>query len=231
MISILSFVTFNKLNKPFSDKQNIYRVKGISDNLLFREFKKVIGDNTLLINHLVLACFSIFFIYDIIKMESKVYFFISIMLLIPNLSSTTFSLYSYEGEKIKLINSLPMKKNRILLNEIIVSNVLVLPIVSLNLLILYLFQYCSLEYFALILISSVILSIYKNILDVTNPIIDFDHTKQLLEDKRKYKVWIKVALLYSPVFLYPILSVFNILLLEILLFLVINYKNMVYLKN
>lgn len=222
---ICSLRVFKKYYKYY--QKNVIRNVGRKKSLLFREFCKFFSDKILVINHIGICIFSILFIINLIRDKSSMYFLMSIMLFIPLLSTSTSCLFSYESEKIDLIHSLPIKASRFLLNEYIVIVAVTLPCYGITLSLLKYFDFVDVVYIILIASIILILCIYKIILDVHNPITAFEHTKQLLEDRRKYKVWMKMLVAYLPIFLYPLVHFAIIILAEcILVFVLIKREIM-----
>lgn len=224
LFNMLSYMEFQKYYK-FYDKYSRRRAVR-KHNLLSREFIKFFSDKILVINHFGICLFSIVFILNLIREKNQIYFITSIMLYIPLLSTSTSCLFSYEKEKKYLIYSLPISIKLFSLNEYVVIIVLTMPVYLINLTLLFQKQLIDVYYLLLQLILVLIISIYKVAYDIYNPINEFDHTKQLLENNRKYVLWLNMFLIYLPIFLYPVLNYIIILSIEsVLVFVLIRRKS------
>lgn len=178
------------------------RVKGkLSSGLLPREFHMFFGDKILVTNFVVSTVISIFFTINLIINHIHLGFMVAVMTLLPLYSVTTFALYSYEGERIKLIESLPLRKVTVFFNKYVLSLAITLSSVSIISVILILGQVVKINFILLYVLSALFICAEKILLDMGNPYIKFSHTEELLRNSRKYKMYGVTILGYIPLLL------------------------------
>lgn len=213
--SFSSYKIFSEKYKYFiaSKKKKIAK----KTSLIRREFNKFFSDKVLVANYIVVLIATIVFVGNIIFYNVSEYPIISLMLILPLSSCTTAYLYSYEGDRINFIKMLPIKFSRIILSECVVSFFLTTFIYVIALGALYLKGLISIEYCGIYILNVMLICIYKVVIDINNPILDFKHTEQLLRNTRKYRMFIKLSIAYIPMILYSFFN--NITLIVLILIL------------
>lgn len=205
--TVCSQLCFRKYNK-YSRK--MYAKKVSRNGLLCRELTRFVSDKVLLINHIGMCIFSLFFIINLIIMHNRMYFITTNMLLIPAMSTSTGCLYSLEADRIKLIKALPLNFNKIVITKYVVATIFTVPFYFLNLGLLLYFKQIDIWYCVSVIVTVLCVLVVKIIYDMKNSYTEFTNTKQLLEDSRKYKMWGMCYLFFLPVCFYPLLKVYVI---------------------
>lgn len=173
----------------------------LSNGLLQREFSMFFGDKILVSNFIVSNVFSFVFVINLILNKIHLNFMVAIMTLLPLFSVTTFSLYSYEGDRIKLIDSLPLKKVTVFLNKYILSLTITLFAVSTISAVLFATHVIKVDFIILYVLSTIFICAEKILLDMTAPCLEFSHTEELLRNSRKYKMYLTGVIGYVPLIL------------------------------
>lgn len=202
--SLFCFFKYNKYSYKVS------AIKVTSNGLFQREVMRFVADRVLLLNHVGMSIFSLMFIVNLIVMKNELYFITTIMLMLPVMSTSTGSLYSIEGERIKLIKVLPIKLYRIVMIKYLVAVIFTIPFYVLSLGVLLYCNRVDVWYCISIIVIVLCTLVFKIIYDMKNSCIEFTNTKQLLENSRKYKMWGGCCLFFLPACLYPIVKVYVI---------------------
>ena len=202
--SMFCFFRYNK----YSSK--VFTIRATSNGLFHREVMRFVSDRILLLNHVGMCAFSLMFIANLIITKNKLYFITTIMLMLPAMSTSTGSLYSIEGDRIKLIKLLPIKFYRIVMIKYLVAVIFTIPFYILSLGALLYFNRVDMWYCISIIVTVLCTLAFKIVFDMKNSCIEFTNTKQLLENSRKYKMWGGCCLFFLPACLYPIVKVYVI---------------------
>lgn len=177
------------------------RQRGISGGMLQREFKMFFGNKILVANFAISVGLSLFLAVNLILTKESNNFMASIMLLLPVFSNTTFVLYSYEGERIKLIKSLPFKLSSLFAQMYVLSVSITLLSVIILTAILYIGGVVGGKFILLYIFSALFICAEKILLDMAMPLVDYSHTEELLRNSRKYKMYLMGFAGYCPMLL------------------------------
>ena len=216
--SLFLFFRYNK----YSYKISAIRVT--SNGLFQREVQRFVSDRILLLNHVGMCIFSLLFIVNLIATKNELYFITTIMLMLPVMSTSTGSLYSIEGDHIRLIKALPINFYKMIMIKYLVAVIVTIPFYVLNLGMLVYFNRVDLWYCISIIVIVLCTLVFKMIYDRKNSCIEFTNTKQLLENPRKYKMWGGCFLFFLPACFYPMVKAYVICPVVVLVTLLIVWK-------
>lgn len=199
VICVISYFVFCRHMEEVTVKKK-YGVD-VSGGLLQREFRMFFSDKILVCNFIISSIISLILVINLAVNNIHLNFMVAIMSLLPLFSVTTFSLYSYENERIKLINSLPLRRTTVFFNKYIVSLSVTLSSVAIISAVLLIGKVVKGNFVILYMLTAVFICAEKILLDMLNPFLEFSHTEELLRNTRKYKMYLAGIIGYIPLLL------------------------------
>lgn len=199
IMCIISYLIFSRHIEDATIKRKYDA--DVSGGLLQREFKMFFADKILVCNFLMSSVISLILVINLIINDIHLNFMVAIMTLLPLFSVTTFSVYSYERERTKLLNSLPLRKITIFFNKYIVSLSITLLSVIIISVVLLSGEVVKCDFVVLYVVTTVFICAEKILLDMLEPFLEFSHTEELLRNSRKYKMYVVGTIGYIPVLL------------------------------
>lgn len=196
-------ILLNKINRNkrrAEEKSNGHCIKSVSINLVIREWQSFRRDRLILINHTAYGAFALFFIYNTCRTSKTAALFAMCLMF---LSSTAAVSYSKDKSVIKLMRILPVKTYKVFMAKYIFNLAVSVPFYIFGIVIISAFTKTLLrELVIYTMISSLLTTFVKLYADYIAPFYGWQHVKQILENKRKYGIWVMVlAITFPSVFL------------------------------
>lgn len=183
------------LNKSNNKKRNIVFIKsGLL--LMKREWLRLFENKIVWINHFAYIAFILFFISNGLNNGLKE--MAPYLLILTFLSSTSSISYSSDRDVLKFYEIMPIDKYKVFMIKLIFNILISLPIAIGSFIILrsYFSNTKSLLYF--IIYGLIITTALKLYIDFKNPILNWNHVKQIFEDKRRYKISLIIIIVMLP---------------------------------
>lgn len=214
VLAIVTVILFKQKFKVYGKNIKIYSENNV--NLFKREIIRFRGDKILIVNHILTSIFCIIFLlnfnlnYNDVPMGMSCFLFCML-----SITSTSSVLFSLEKDTRLIIQSLPLDPKILFLNKYLFLNLITIP----N----YIIIFSLLKFFGFnlgfwIMISILFASFYaiftRLYIDYKNPCFTYDNTKQLLENKRKYFLFIVVIFDFSPLAFVEIIPIYLLILIE-----------------
>lgn len=185
-----------KLKKKNNEKRNIVFTKsGLL--LMKREWIRLFENKIIWINHFAYMAFILFFINNGLNNGLKE--LAPYLLILTFLSSTASISYSSDRDALEFYEIMPIDKYKVYNIKLIFNILISLPLTIGSFIILkpYFSDTGSLLYF--IIYGLIITTALKLYIDFKQPILNWNHVKQIFEDKRRYKLSVIIIIAMLPI--------------------------------
>lgn len=188
-------------------------------NWLKREFVRFASDKVLLVNHIGYSLFILFFLWNAVMVSDADSELALFLLTLLSSCSTPGVLFSYEKPCRELLLSLPVSVKSLFAGKYIFSLAITLP--------LYAAAYAIVRashpagyspgLLAVMLCSLVLVTFIKLYYDYKRPNLNWSHTRQMFEHKRKYALWAMSMAVSATWMVYSYVSILVIIAAQLFL--------------
>lgn len=193
-----------------------------------RECQNFIQNKLFFMNHFFYGAFCLIMIYSVSKSGVGASGISLFTMFLIHLSSTSMLTYSKDKNVWNIVNSLPISRKKLFFIKYAFNLTILVPIYLVTIFFINKITSISLLNLAIcIFYAGLITTFIKVYIDYKSPILDWQHERQMFENKRKYSTWIMIFVITLPDVFIDKLYLLSIIIIQFIIVSIcvfINYK-------